>query len=325
MKAVMCTQWGTPDDLRLEDVASPTLSAGEVRVKVHACGVNFMDTLMIAGQYQEKPAFPFSPGAEVAGEVIELGEGVSNYKVGDRVMGLVNYGGYAQEVTANALTLIPIPDNMDYVTAAAFPIAYGTSHVALEHRAKLKSGETLLVLGASGGVGLTAVEIGKLMGATVIAGASTAEKLALTQEYGADHIINYREENIRDRVKEITGGKGANVIYDPIGGDAFNQAMRAISWEGRLLVIGFASGTIPQLPVNLTLVKNCSVVGVFWGAYARKDPSVLVGSLMTLMNWYADGKLKPHISATYPLDQAGDALYSLMNRTSTGKVVITMT
>ena len=325
MKAVMCKQWGTPDDLTVEDIASPSPKAGEVRIKVHACGVNFMDTLMIAGQYQLKPEFPFSPGAEVAGEVIELGEGVSNYKIGDRVMGLVSYGGYAEEVTAPALTLIPIPDNMDYVTAASFPIAYGTSHIALAHRGQLKAGETLFVLGASGGVGLTAVEIGKLMGATVIAAASTDEKLKLTTEYGADHTINYSTESIRDRVKELTGGKGADVIYDPVGGDAFDQSLRAINWEGRILSIGFASGRIPEVPLNLTLVKNCSIVGVFWGAYARKDPSVLVNSLMTLMGWYAEGKLKPHVSATYPLAQASDALYALIKRKSTGKVVITMT
>jgi NADPH2:quinone reductase len=220
--------------------------------------------------------------------------------------------------------LFPIPDSMDYPPAAAFPIAYGTSHLALEHRAKLQPGETLLVLGASGGVGLTAVEIGRLMGATVIAAASSPEKLDVAKRAGADHLINYSDENLRDRVREITQGRGANVIYDPVGGDLFDQALRCIAWEGRLLVIGFASGRIPQLAVNSTLVKNYAVVGVYWGAYAANNPVVLVKSLRTLFGWYSEGKLRPHISQTFPLAQTADAFNLLIERRSTGKVVITL-
>ncbi|PJF21783.1 MAG: hypothetical protein CUN56_09300 [Phototrophicales bacterium] len=325
MKAVICRQWGEPSTLTLEDITLPAPQPGEVRVKIHACGVNFADTLMIAGLYQVKPPFPFSPGMEIAGEVTALGEGVTHLTVGQRVMGVVEYGGFAEEVNANALTLLPTPDNMDDVTAAAFPIAYGTSHVALKYRANLKVGETLLVYGAAGGVGLTAVEIGKRMGATVIACASTEEKLALTRQYGADHTINYTQESIRERVKELTNGNGADVIYDPVGGDAFDDALRCVAWGGRILVIGFASGKIPTAPVNMTLVKNSSIVGVYWGAYARKDPNTLIESLTTLVKWYSEGKLHPHISATYPLEQTAQAFADLMQRRSTGKVVVKMT
>lgn len=324
MKAVLCQDWGDPESLVYTDVPSREPGPGEVKIRVRACGVNFADTLIIAGGYQVKPERPFSPGMEVAGEVLAVGEGVSGWQPGARVLTIVDYGGFAEEVIANAMTVLPLPESMDFETAAAFPIAYGTSHLALDHRGGLQPGETLLVFGAAGGVGLTAVEIGKRMGATVIACASTAEKLALAQSYGADHLINYREEDLRERVKAITGGGGADVIYDPVGGDSFDQAMRVINWEGRLLVIGFASGRIPQLPVNLTLVKNCAVVGVFWGAYARRDPATLMQSLMTLIGWHASGGLKPHISATFPLPEAGRALRTLMNRQSTGKLVVTV-
>lgn len=323
MKAILCKAWGDPSTLVLEEVEAKALGEGEVRIRIRACGVNFADTLMIAGQYQSRPPFPFSPGVEIAGEVIEVGAGVTQFMLDDRVMGITDYGGYAEEATIRAALLLPMPPNMDFVTAAAFPIAYGTSHLALDHRAHLKTGKTLLVLGAAGGVGLTAVEIGKLMGATVIAAASTPEKLALTQQYGAEHFINTSSENLRDRIKEITGGKGVDVVYDPVGGDLFDQAVRSLNWEGRLLVIGFASGRIPEVPANLTLVKNISIVGVFWGAYAGRNPKVLTGSLLTLLEWHAEGKLKPHISATYPLEKAADALFALINRQSTGKVVIT--
>jgi NADPH2:quinone reductase len=323
MKAIVCHEWGGPDSLSYDDLPSPEPGPGQIKVKMHAVGVNFADTLIISGSYQVRPERPFTPGMEVAGEVTAVGEDVGHLKPGDRVIAMVDYGGYAEEVIAPAMMALPIPEGMAYTDAAAFPVAYGTSHVALNHRGQLKVGETLLVFGAAGGVGLTAVEIGKKLGATVIACASTPEKLALTQDYGADYTINYTEESIRDRVKEITDGKGADVIYDPVGGDAFDQAMRAINWEGRLLVIGFASGRIPELPVNLTLVKNCSVVGVFWGAYGRKDPGVLMSSLQTLAGWYMNGDIKPHVSATYPLARAGEALKALMSRQSKGKVVIT--
>ena len=324
MKAVLCTQWGSPEDLVVEEVESPMVAAGQVKMAVHACGINFGDTLMIAGQYQVKPPFPFTPGFEVAGEIMEAGEGVTQYKAGDRVIAFTDYGGYAEEVVVRAASCLPIPHNMNFVDAAAFMVAYGTSHLALDHRARLQAGEVLLVHGAAGGVGLTAVEIGKQMGATVIATASTPAKLAIAQQYGADHLINYREENFRDRVKEITDGKGADVIYDPVGGDVFDQSLRCINWEGRLLVIGFASGHIPQAPANLTLVKNCSIVGVYWGAYAIKQPLTLLQSMQTLLGWYSQGKLKPHISATFPLEQVAQAMNMLTNRQSTGKVVLTV-
>jgi NADPH:quinone reductase len=320
MKAILCKEWGDPSRLVLEEVERPSLGAG-VRIRVHACGVNFADTLMISGQYQVKPPFPFSPGLEIAGEVIEVGEG-ARASVGQRVIAICEYGGLAEEVVVSAHMTFPMPDNMDFVSAAAFPIAYGTSHLALDHRGKLKAGETLLVLGASGGVGSTAVEIGKVMGATVIAAASSTEKLEVAKGFGADYLIDYSRENLRDRVREITNGAGINVIYDPVGGDLFDQAMRCISWEGRVLVVGFASGRIPQLPVNLTLVKNCSVVGVYWGAYAANNPRVLVESLKTLFGWYGEGKLHPHISHIFTLEQTAEAYNMLINRQSTGKVVI---
>ena len=322
MKAILCQEWGQPETLVLADVATPEPKPGEVRIGVHACSINFADTLMIQGLYQEKPPFPFSPGMEVAGEITAVGENVSHLKPGDRVAALVGHGGLAEEVTTSAMTCIPLPDEMDFVTCAAFSIAYGTSHIALAHRGNLQKGETLLVHGAAGGVGLTAVELGKLLGATVIATASTAEKLALAQKYGADHLINYREEDFRQRVKEITHGRGANVIFDPVGGDVFLQSLRCVAWEGRILVIGFASGDIPSAPVNLTLVKNSSIVGVYWGAYAQRDPQVLLQSLGQLMRWYAEGKLQPHISQTFALADTAEAMRTLMARQATGKVVV---
>ena len=322
MRAILCKAWGKPEDLVLEDIAEAPVGSGEIRIGVQACGLNFADTLMIQGLYQVKPPFPFSPGLEAAGEVLEVGAGVKHLKVGDRVAALCGHGGFAEQVVVPAQVALPIPDNMPYETAAAFSVAYGTSHVALEHRAHLQPGETLLVHGAAGGVGLTAVEIGKLMGANVIATASSADKLAVAQQYGADHLINYREESFRDRVKEITNGKGANVIYDPVGGDVFDDSVRCVSWEGRILVIGFAAGRIPQLPVNLALVKNMSVVGVFWGAYAQRDPAILIGSLQKLMGWYAQGKLNPLVSQTYPLAETATAMNDMLQRRSTGKLVI---
>lgn len=323
MKAVLCKVWGDPSTLVIEDVPSPPIRGGEVRIGVHACGINFADILMVAGQYQVRPPFPFSPGLEAAGEVLEVGEGVDHVEVGDRVLAICNYGSYAEEVIAPAPMVVPIPDSMNFVDAAAFPVAYGTSHIALTDRANLKAGETLLVLGAAGGVGLTTVELGKYLGARVIAAAGNDEKLALAQEYGAEFLINYREESIRDKVKAYTDGAGADVIFDPVGGDAFDEAIRAINWDGRLLVVGFASGRIPELAVNRVLIKNCAVMGVFWGAYALNNPQTMFKSLQTLLGWYQDGALKPHISATFELDEVADAMQLLTNRKSTGKVMLT--
>jgi NADPH2:quinone reductase len=322
VKAVLCHEPGDLASLRLSDAPSIRPSEGAVRIGVRACGVNFADLLGVRGQYQVKPPPPFAPGLEVAGEILELGPGVEHLAVGQRVAALSLYGGFAEEVTVPAAGVVGLPDAMDFETAAGFLVAYGTSHVALDHRAHLQPGEVLLVHGAAGGVGLTAVELGKRMGATVIATASTPEKLALAREYGADHTINYRDEDFRQRVKALTGGAGANVIYDPVGGDVFTTSLRCIAWEGRLLVIGFASGTIPQVPANYTLVKNCAVVGVYWGAYLQREPAVLRRSFEQLLAWYAEGLLKPHISERLPLERAAEALQRLADREAKGKLVL---
>ncbi|MGB1253435.1 MAG: NADPH:quinone oxidoreductase family protein [Candidatus Promineifilaceae bacterium] len=322
MKAVVINDWCQPEDVKIGELPQPVLGAGQVRIRVRASSVNFADILMVQGKYQEKPPFPFSPGGEAAGDVLEVAEGVTHVKVGDRVAALCGHGGHAEQVVADAASVSLIPDGMDYVTAASFTITYGTSHIGLAHRGRLMAGETLLVHGAAGGVGLTAVEIGKLMGATVIATAGSDEKLALTRQYGADYTINYREQDFRSIVKEITNGKGADVIYDPVGGKVFDESLRCIAWEGRILVVGFASGRIPKAPANYLLVKNCSVVGLYWGAYARKDPKVWLDSMQQLYQWYGEGKLKPHISATLPLERAVDAMQLLIGRKSTGKVVL---
>ena len=322
MKAVICQEWGGPEKLVIGDLPSPPLGKHSVRIRVRACGVNFADTLLIQGLYQERPSFPFSPGLECAGDILEVGTAVSRLSPGDRVTAITPRGGFAEEVVVPAASVFPIPEKMDYVTAAGFAITYGTSHLALTHRARLQAGEVLLVHGAAGGVGLTAVELGHQLGATVIATASSEQKLALAQQYGADYLINYRQESFRGRVKEITKGKGANVIFDPVGGDVFDQSVRCIAWEGRLLVIGFADGRIPQFPVNLALLKNFSLVGMYWGAYARNNPKMLSQSLARLTQWYLDGKIKPYISHTLPMEQAGEALNLLINRQSRGKVVL---
>lgn len=324
MKAVLCKEFGGPEKLVLEDVASPEPGKGEVLLRVRACGVNFGDTLIIQGTYQVKPELPFSPGMECAGEVAALGPGVEGFKVGDRVIAMTGHGGYAQEIAVKAALLIPIPDDMSFEHAAAFPVAYGTSHVGLDYRAGLKAGETLLVMGAAGGVGLTAVEIGAAMGATVIACASSPEKLEVAKKYGAEHLIDYSTEDIRDRVKEITGGKGADVIYDPVGGDAFDAAMRCIAWEGRLIVIGFASGRVPEAKANIVLVKNISIVGFYWGSYNIHNPAIVMASIKDLLAWYSQGRIKPHVSHALPMEKAGEALDMMIKRKSTGKVVLLM-
>jgi NADPH2:quinone reductase len=321
MKAVICKQWGPPDTLSLEDVVSPPLREGHVKIAVHACGVNFADTLIIQGKYQLRPELPFSPGLEVAGEVIACGSKVAGLQPGDRVMAVLSYGGFAEEVVASAVATVLLPPAMDFVTAAAFPVAYGTSHLGLSHRANLKAGENLLVHGAGGGVGLTAIEVGKLLGATVIASAGSSEKLKVAAEHGADYLIDYSCEDIRERVKALGG---ADVVYDPVGGDAFEASLRCINWEGRILIVGFASGHVPHPPANLLLVKNCSVIGLYWGAYVWQNPSLMHQSLSQLLSWYAQGLLKPHVSQTFPLSKARDALNALLQRQVTGKVVITM-
>ncbi len=322
MRAVLCKEWGGPDKLVVEDAPVPAIRDGAVRLKVHAAGINFADLLLVAGQYQEKPAFPFIPGAEASGVITEIGPGVSHLKAGDRVMALTGLGAFAEEVVIDAARALPIPGSMDFASGAAFPVAYGTSHGALEWRARLQPGEWLLVLGAAGGVGLTAVEIGKAMGAKVIACAGSAEKLKIAQEHGADHLIDYSKEDIRERVKAITSGRGVNVVYDPVGGDAFDASLRSIAWGARVVIIGFASGRVPQIPANIVLVKNIDVIGFYWGSYQTHRPELLRSSFAQLLRWFAEGKLKPHVSHRFDLDQAAMAMEMLRDRKSTGKVVV---
>lgn len=324
MRAVLCRELGGPEKLIVEDIPSPPMRNGAVRIAIHAAGLNFADLLLIAGQYQTKPALPFTPGAEAAGVITEVGDGVHHVKAGDRVMAVLEGGGYAEEVVVDAARVLPIPASMDFATAAGFPIAYGTSHGALEWRAHLKTDEWLLVTGASGGVGLTAVEIGKAMGARVIAAAGSAEKLAIARQHGADHGIDYSREDLRERVKAITGGSGVDVVYDPVGGDIFDAALRSIAWEGRIVVIGFAAGKIPQVPANLALVKNIDVVGFFWGSYIPRNPDLVRESLEQLLRWFEQGRLKPHISGQFDLRNVAQGLDLLKRRKSTGKVVLTI-
>ena len=324
MRAVVCDSFDGIDALTcVEDAPPPPMVDGGVRLRVHAAGINFADTLMCKGAYQVKPPFPFSPGLEAAGEVLEVAPGVTRVKPGDRVMATLHYGGYASEAVTQEATVYPIQDNMDFVSAAAFPIVYGTSHVGLKDKLKLQAGETLLVHGAAGGVGLTAVEIGKKMGATVIATAGGQDKLAVAKEYGADHLIDYREEDIRERVKQLTDGRGADCVYDPVGGTAFDASLRCTVQQGRILVVGFASGTVPQIPANILLVKNISVIGFYWGAHRQLDPALIQGSFDELLGWMAAGELKPHVSHAFDLADVKDGMNMLLSRKSTGKVVLT--
>jgi NADPH2:quinone reductase len=295
----------------------------EARIRVRACGVNFADTLMIAGKYQVKPGFPFTPGLEAAGEVIEIGSAVTQLRPGQRAFAYLRSGGaYAEEAAINAAAVVPIPDSMDYLTAAAFPVAYGTAHFALTHRGQLQRGETLLVLGAAGGVGLSAVEIGKELGARVIAAAGSPEKLAVARQHGADELIDYRSESIRDRVRELTGGLGADVVFDPVGGDAFDQALRAVNFGARMLIVGFASGRIQSVPGNLILVKGISIVGVVWGAQWERNPGLITDGLAEMLRWWEAGRLKPVVAQTFPLAEAGAAMQALLSRRHAGKIVL---
>jgi NADPH2:quinone reductase len=324
VKALLCRQYGPPDSLVIEDVPSPAAGPGEAVVSVKAAGVNFPDVLIIQNKYQLKPPLPFSPGGELAGVVKHVGAGVVHVAPGDRVMAITLYGAFAEEVKTEAASLQAIPEGMDDATAAAFLFAYTTSHHALRDRAQLKAGETLLVLGAAGGVGLAAVEIGKALGARVIACASSDDKLAVCRRHGADAAINYTSDDLRERIKQSTGGKGVDVVFDPVGGVYTELALRSTAWRGRLLVIGFASGDIPKMPLNLPLLKGCSIVGVFLGEFVRREPAGFADSVRQLGDWYREGKLKPHVSATFPLEQAADALTMMAQRKVVGKVVLTV-
>jgi len=322
MKAVLCKQYGLPDSLVVEDVPSLVPAAGQVVVSMKAAGVNFPDALIIQGKYQNKPAMPFSPGTELAGVVKAVGEGVEHPIPGDLVIAYAGHGGYAEEVVVDARACIPMPPGVDFKVAASFMMTYGTSYHALKDRALLKEGETLLVLGAAGGVGSAAVELGKLMGARVIAAASSDDKLEACKQLGADATINYSSEDLRAGVKRITGGRGVDVIYDPVGDKFAEPAMRDMAWGGRYLVIGFAGGEIPKIALNLPLLKGYSIVGVFWGNFTRKEPQKNAANVRDLLGWIAGGKLKPLVSAAYPLAQAARALEDMMQRKVKGKVVL---
>src|SRR2546425_7055173 len=324
VKAVLCKQYGPPETLVVEELPSPRAGPGEAVVSVKAASVNFPDVLIIQNKYQFKPPLPFSPGSELAGVVKEVGAGVSSVRPGDKVMAFTTYGAFAEEVKTEASRLLPMPEGMDYPSAAAFLLTYGTSDHALRDRGALKAGETLLVLGAAGGVGLAAIEIGSALGARVIACASTEEKLAVCREHGADATINYVAEDLRERVKALTEGRGVDVVYDAVGGPYSEPAFRSLAWRGRLLVVGFAAGDIPKLPLNLPLLKGASVVGVFWGDFSRREPKAFAESVRQLARWYGEGRLRPHVSQTLPLERAAEAIQLLASRKAKGKVVLTI-
>lgn len=324
MRAVMCKRYGPPDMLAVEQLPPPECGPNQVRVRVHAAGVNFPDTLIIEGKYQLRPEPPFVPGGEFAGVVETVGSSVTDIKPGDRVSAIVGWGAFCEQVVVDAARVLPIPAQMDFRTAAGFAMTYGTSMHALRQRAQLQSGETLLVLGAGGGVGITAVELGTVMGAMVIAAASSPEKLEAARSAGAQETVNYSNESLRDRIKALTSGRGVDVVYDPVGGDLFEPALRSLAWKGRLLVIGFASGRIPQAPMNLPLLKGASIVGVFWGAFRQQEPEGDRRNFEQLFDWYSTGRLHPKIERVLPLEQASEALNALRARAVTGKIVLSV-
>jgi NADPH2:quinone reductase len=324
MKAVLCKRYGPPESLTFEELPSPRPGPGEVVVAVKAASINFPDVLIIQNKYQVKPPLPFSPGSELSGVVKEVGSQVANFRPGDRVIAFTTYGAFAEEVKTEAGRLLPMPDGMDFASAAAFLLTYGTSEHALRDRGALKADETLLVLGAAGGVGLAAIEIGKALGARVVACASSDEKLAVCAAHGADATINYASEDLRSRIRALTDGRGVDVVYDPVGGPHTEPAFRSLAWRGRLLVVGFAAGDIPKLPLNLPLLKGASAVGVFWGDFTRREPRAFAESVRQLGQWFAEGKLRPHVSQTFPLHEAAQALNLMATRRVKGKVVLTV-
>ncbi|MDG9668113.1 NADPH:quinone oxidoreductase family protein [Hahella sp. CR1] len=322
MRALLCKEHGPADTLVIEDTAEPKVSGANVLVDVRAAGLNFPDTLIIQGKYQFQPPMPFSPGGEVVGVVSAVGDKVKRLKPGDRVMGLTGWGGFAEKVAVPESNLIPVPAGVDDIVAAGFVMTYGTSMHALTQRGRLQAGETLLVLGAGGGVGLAAVEIGKAMGAKVIAAASSAEKLAAAQEAGADATINYAETDLKEAIKAMTEGRGVDVVYDPVGGALTDKALRSMAWGGRHLVVGFASGEIPKLPANLTLLKGCEVVGVFWGAFTQRQPQDNLQNFQRMFQWMQEGRLQPRVSKVYPFEQAAQAISDMAERRLVGKAVV---
>ena len=322
MRAVICEEYGPPENLRVADTDPPQPGAGDIHIAVKACGVNFPDFLIVAGKYQVRPPLPFTPGAELAGEILAVGDDVSGFTVGQRVLAMTQTGAMAAEVCVPAAAVMPIPDEMDFAIAAGFLLTYGTSWHALKQRAALQAGETLLVLGAAGGVGLAAVELGVALGADVIAAASTAEKLRVAREHGATHGIAYAEDSLKEQVNELTSGRGADVIFDPVGGNIFDDCLRSVAWNGRILVIGFASGDIQAIPANLPLLKGASVVGVFWGRFTSEEPGEHVANTKELLAMYSAGKVRPRVSAKFPLDDAAKAIRALADRRAIGKVIV---
>lgn len=324
MKALLCSSFGSTENLQIQEIENPIPFKGQVLIEVKACGINFPDTLIIQNKYQFKPELPFAPGGEVSGIVKALGEGVNHVKVGDQVFALTGWGGLAEEVVADAYKTLPMPEGMDFITAATTMYTCGTSLHALKQRAHLQAGETLLVLGAAGGVGLAAVQIGKLMGAKVIAAASNDDKLAICKAKGADYTINYSSEDLRERIKEITDNHGVDVVYDPIGDRFSEPAVRSLAWQGRYLVVGFAAGTPASIPLNLPLLKGASIVGVFWGAFAQKQPKESMANFQQILNWIQSGELEQHIHKTYSLGEGAQAIQDLMDRKVIGKNVVSI-
>ena len=322
MKALLCTRYGTPDDLELGDVPDPEAGPDEVIMRVEAAALNFFDTLIIANKYQTKPPLPFSPAAECAGKVEALGAGVTQFVVGDRVMAYTGYGAARERIAVSTTRLIKIPNGLDADRAAGLCVTYGTTLHALKNRGRLKAAETLAVLGASGGTGLAAVELGKLMGARVIACASSAEKIAFARKHGADDGVDYGSEDLKEALRRVTQGRGVDVVYDPVGGAYAEAALRSIAWQGRFLVVGFAAGEIPKLPLNLVLLKGCDVLGVFWGSWIEREPAGHRANMEQLLAWCVEGKLSSHVHAVYPLAEAPAALKAIAARQVMGKVIL---
>lgn len=322
MKALICREYGPPENLSVQDMPDLQPGPGEVVVRVRAAGVNFPDALIVQNLYQFKPTPPFSPGGETAGEVMAVGEGVQRVKVGDKVIALTIWGGFAEQVLAKQDQVIPMPEGLSFEVAGSLLLTYGTCLHGLRDRAALQPGQTVLVLGAAGGIGIATIELAKALGARVIAAASSAEKLATCRAKGADEVINYREQNLRDEVKRLTGGQGVDVVMDPVGGDYAEQALRSMAWRGRYLVVGFTDGQIPRLPLNLVLLKGCAIVGVFWGDFIRREPKAAQVDLRDLMQMLEQGKIKPLISGRYSLEQAPQAILELSQRRAQGKLIV---
>jgi len=322
MKAVLCTHFGTPEELELTDIPEPQVGPGEALVRVKAAALNFFDTLIIAGKYQQKPPFPFSPAAEFAGIVERIGDGVTDIAPGDRVMSFMGWGAARDYVAVAARQLVKLPEKLDFERAAGLCVTYGTSLYALRERAQLQPGETLAVLGASGGAGLASIELGKMMGARVIACASSDEKLAFARDHGADETVNYASENLRDALRRLGGEHGIDVVYDPVGGPYAEPAVRSLAWQGRYLVVGFTAGEIPKLPLNLVLLRGCDIRGVFWGAWGKREPQALRALLTDVARWCAEGKLSVHVHAAYPLAEIATAMKTIADRKVMGKIVL---